>query len=287
MALNNLVYQNNQINQRGEMLSLTDMWRAAGSDPSKRPADWARLPATNEFVAHICDVVGKSHDDIIQTLRGNEAGTWGHWQIAMAYAKYLSPEFHAWCNEVVKAHMEGRNVPVQTTGAIIAFSEDRFFDALASAMAPVTAGIVAILEKQGKTDNRVDRVEMDVCAIKHDVLALRSDVFQIANRGRKKIKDSVKSEIVSSIQMLGGSCPCCGLKKIVGDNSELLGNPEFDHFYQNSQPGIDHVWLICKSCHAELTYGKIQRGDRQDEFNAFQKKRRRLPKAQQTLLEVS
>jgi hypothetical protein len=30
-----------------------------------------------------------------------------HWQIALAYAKYQSPEFHMWCNEVVRAHMEG------------------------------------------------------------------------------------------------------------------------------------------------------------------------------------
>ena len=32
-----------------------------------------------------------------------------HWQIALAYAKYLSPEFHMWCNTVVRERMEGHS----------------------------------------------------------------------------------------------------------------------------------------------------------------------------------
>ena len=74
------------LNVSGEMLSLTDMWRAAGGADSKRPVDWLRLQSTIDFAEHVSAVVGKSHDDLIQTLRGNDAGTWAHWQIAMAYA---------------------------------------------------------------------------------------------------------------------------------------------------------------------------------------------------------
>lgn len=69
------------------MLSLTDMWRAADKPQSKEPFAWVRLPGTCEFVEHICAVLRLSQDESIQTLRGNEAGTWAHWQIAMAYAK--------------------------------------------------------------------------------------------------------------------------------------------------------------------------------------------------------
>jgi hypothetical protein len=282
MASLSLQYHEKPINQRGDQLSLTDMWRAAGSDPSKQPAKWREQDGTKTFVSHIACILLVGEDALIQTLRGNEAGTWAHWQIAMAYAKYLSPEFHAWCNSVVKAHMEGRGVPVQATGAIIAFSEDRFFEALASAMTPVTAGIVAILEKQNKTDTRVDRVEMDVCAIKHDVIALRADVQQIATKGRRKIKDSVKAEIVKHTGLLGQRCPCCGINEVITyDGTSPFA--EFDHFYQNSLPDTNHVWLICKPCHTELTTGRIQRGDRQAEFNAFQAKRQRLPGAQPIL----
>lgn len=283
MAKYSLQYHEKPINHRGDLLSLTDMWRAASGKDSKRPNDWLNLPATKEFISYIESTAEKSGSDLIQAL--NEGGTWNtwaHWQIAMAYAKYLSPEFHAWCNEVIKARMEGRGVPVQATGAIIAFSEDRFFDALASAMAPVTAGIVAILEKQSKTDTRVDRVEMDVCAIKHDVIALRADVQQIATKGRRRIKDSVKAEIAKHTDWLGQRCPCCGINEVVTHN---IASPfaEFDHFYQNSLPDANHVWLICKPCHIELTTGRIQRGDRQAEFNSFQAKRQRLPGAQPAL----
>ena len=35
-----LVYEGEIISAKAEMLSLTDMWRAAGSPDKKRPADW-------------------------------------------------------------------------------------------------------------------------------------------------------------------------------------------------------------------------------------------------------
>lgn len=48
----------------------------------------------------------------IETTRGGRApGTWAHWQIALAYAKYLSPEFHIWCNTVVRDRMNGHVEP--------------------------------------------------------------------------------------------------------------------------------------------------------------------------------
>ncbi|MBB3811459.1 KilA-N domain-containing protein [Pseudochelatococcus contaminans] len=109
-----LVYNGEVINARGETLSLTDMWKAAGSDPAKAPAQWQRLPQSVEFIDHVSAIVGKSHNGIFQVVRGgNNPGTWAHWHVALAYAKYLSPEFHVWCNEVVRAHMEGRRADAE------------------------------------------------------------------------------------------------------------------------------------------------------------------------------
>lgn len=51
-----------------------------------------------EVVAGTLDV-GHTH---ISTKRGVNGVTFAHWQIAMAYAKYLSPEFHVWCSTVVR-----------------------------------------------------------------------------------------------------------------------------------------------------------------------------------------
>jgi KilA-N domain. len=107
------VYNSVAIRDKGEMLSLTDMWKAAGSDPMKAPAQWQRLSSAEEFIAHVELIVGKSHNNLIDTKK--RAGTWAHWQIALAYAKYLSPEFHMWCNSVVRSHMEGAPLPVGLT----------------------------------------------------------------------------------------------------------------------------------------------------------------------------
>ena len=103
-----LVYEGTCISAKNEMLSLTDMWRADGADPSKRPVEWLRSKGARAFIDVLQEMVGKSH--LFQTGTGRSAATMAHWQIAMAYAKYLSPEFHMWCNTVVRAHMEGRIV---------------------------------------------------------------------------------------------------------------------------------------------------------------------------------
>ncbi|OEI82501.1 hypothetical protein GRI33_05010 [Brucella sp. BO3] len=107
-----LVYNGHEITVKAEMMSLTDMWKASGSDDLKRPSRWLEQDATIQFV----EVVAASHNvgqsDIIKGKRGKNGGTHAHWQIALAYAKYLSPEFHMWCNQVVRERMEGKSVSV-------------------------------------------------------------------------------------------------------------------------------------------------------------------------------
>lgn len=93
----------------GDMLFLTDMWKAAGSNLSKTPAEWRRQDGTKAFIEYL-ETMGQAHS-LVKTTEGRNGGTWAHWQLGMAYAKYLSPKFHAWCNSVVRAHMLGRVPP--------------------------------------------------------------------------------------------------------------------------------------------------------------------------------
>jgi len=109
-----LAYNGVAIRDRGEMLSLTDMWKAAGSPDGRAPNDWRALASSVEFSNHVAEILnaGKSGNDLFSATRGGKhPGTLAHWQIALAYAKYLSPEFHMWCNTVVRERMEGRVVP--------------------------------------------------------------------------------------------------------------------------------------------------------------------------------
>lgn len=106
------------VSERDEMLSLTDMWKAAGSPANKDPAQWLRQAGTVEFVECVAAFdMGKSH---IKKVRGSAAGkrggggTFANWQIALAYAKYLDPVFHMKCNEIVRERMEGKSVAVAT-----------------------------------------------------------------------------------------------------------------------------------------------------------------------------
>ena len=103
-----LVYGQVAIREKGEMLSLTDMWKAAGSDDAKRPANWARKEGA-EFIAHMDAVLNVPQGHIIIGTRGRGGVTFAHWQIGLAYAKYLSPQFHAWCNSVVRERMQGHS----------------------------------------------------------------------------------------------------------------------------------------------------------------------------------
>lgn len=100
------------IHDRGDMLSLTDMWRAAGADDAKRPAEWLRQDATKAFAEVVAGTLDMGHAHIYSKRGGRGIGgvTFAHWQIALAYAKYLSPEFHMWCNTVVRERMEGKSI---------------------------------------------------------------------------------------------------------------------------------------------------------------------------------
>ena len=101
-----LVYNGQTIHIRdGDMLSLTDMWRAADCPESGRPADWARKEG-RQFIEFTAGNLNVPIKHIVKSSRGGtNPGTWAHWQIGFAYAKYLNHAFHAWCNEVVYNHI--------------------------------------------------------------------------------------------------------------------------------------------------------------------------------------
>ena len=50
--------------------------------------------------------VGKSHFGFVVTKRGGdkhaEQGTWMHEDVALEFARWLSPEFAIWCNDRIK-----------------------------------------------------------------------------------------------------------------------------------------------------------------------------------------
>lgn len=105
-----LAYEGQSIRDDDELLCLTDMWKAHGADPSKRPVDWLKRDAAQEFVEYIASEKKVQQVHLFKNTAGRNGATWAHWQIAFAYAKWLSPSFHAWCNEAARDRMQGRTV---------------------------------------------------------------------------------------------------------------------------------------------------------------------------------
>ena len=94
-----------------QKISLTDLWKASGSVAHQKPVQWLRLPETSKFNNAVSQKlkVGLSH--LLETTKGRTGGTFAHWQIALAYAKYLSPELHMFVNECFKDRMEEEQNP--------------------------------------------------------------------------------------------------------------------------------------------------------------------------------
>lgn len=98
MNLPVLVYNRITVRFTGQFWCLNDMHRAAGNDPNKRPNDWLRRSEAQELIGFLTTAGGRS---LVETVEGRRGGTWADRRVAIAYAKYLSPEFHARCNEVL------------------------------------------------------------------------------------------------------------------------------------------------------------------------------------------
>ena len=76
------------------------MHKAAAGDVSQRPSKWLELPETRKFLQSLSRRESVLKSDIIGSVMGRTGGTYAHWQIALAYSKWLSPELHMAVNSV-------------------------------------------------------------------------------------------------------------------------------------------------------------------------------------------
>lgn len=129
--------------------------------------------------------------------------------------------------------------------------------------------------------SNVARVETKVDTLAGSVRSLEHTVSQIGPR-RRTIAGKVRSVHVQAVHLLGGRCPCCGMAILTDDDGRRMAG-EFDHFYASNFPNADHTWLICKSCHDDLTTGVTSRTDAERQFHAYQDRRKRMPGAQMAL----
>lgn len=174
IAKTDLIFNGVQIHDKSDRLSLTDMWKAAGSEKSRQPSEWLASADAKRFIETLEILKPEnSRFDLVKTQRGGKTpGTWAHWQIALAYAKYLSPEFHMWCNQVVRAHMEERtiamasnltkydasiigNIVKNCTGITVREELDRLLPEIISSVAEMVKPQQPVVIIQGKTSGEI------------------------------------------------------------------------------------------------------------------------------------
>lgn len=92
------------------LLSLTDIFKAAkekGWTTGKSdPRDWQRRDG-EQFINFVAKQLNVARCHIYATKKGAGGGTFAHWQIALAYAKYLSDVLHMEVNEVYARYKAG------------------------------------------------------------------------------------------------------------------------------------------------------------------------------------
>lgn len=90
--------------QLGEvtMVNATEMAKPFG----KRPTDWLKYQQSQDFIDALSKVRNITLADlVIVTKGGNSAGTWMHEDVALEFARWLSPQFAIWCNDRIKELM--------------------------------------------------------------------------------------------------------------------------------------------------------------------------------------
>ena len=81
-------------------VNATEMAKGFG----KIPYEWLRLPSTKEYIAALEEdfqTSGKSLS-LVQTMEGKNGGTWFHEDLAIEFARWLSPKFSIACNRIIK-----------------------------------------------------------------------------------------------------------------------------------------------------------------------------------------
>ena len=99
-------------------VNATDMAAAFG----KRPNDFLALPSAKAYLSALtADLNQLPENLVIKNAGRHSGGTWMHPDLAMEFARWLSPEFSIWCNRVIRRILAGQSAaPAADTGALTA-----------------------------------------------------------------------------------------------------------------------------------------------------------------------
>lgn len=103
----------------GVMVNATQMAKTFG----KLTKDFLNLQSTKEFLQVLSDGRNLLSADLVQVRKGGEPtaqGTWMHEDVAMEFARWLSPKFAIWCNDRIKKLLTAGVATISNDDEVIA-----------------------------------------------------------------------------------------------------------------------------------------------------------------------
>jgi hypothetical protein len=96
-----------ELEEREGLISLTAIWKLAGSPGTLRPNDWKNFPSVVELAQQVAQELNTSPTCIYETRKGRGGGTWAHWKMALAYAASLDAGLYSEILETYRKVKEG------------------------------------------------------------------------------------------------------------------------------------------------------------------------------------
>lgn len=94
------------------MVNATQMAKSFG----KEPKFWLMNQSTTDYLNELSKVRNLTLTDLVQVTKGgSNPGTWMHEDVAMEFARWLSPAFAIWCNDRIKELLQYGMTATQPT----------------------------------------------------------------------------------------------------------------------------------------------------------------------------
>lgn len=143
------------------MVNATEMAKSFG----KQPVDWLKTNQAKSFLDAYSKLKNISFTDLLIVRKGSSnlgGGTWMHEDVALEFARWLSPQFAIWCNDRIKELMKyGITATPQTIDSVLADPDNaiRLLTALKEERKALKAANrqIAVLEVQRDTYHSENR----------------------------------------------------------------------------------------------------------------------------------
>lgn len=90
----------------GNLMSLNEIYAAAGKPAFHEPFEWLRSEDSKKFIKNMELELNLDKSRIIKVTRGKGGGTWAHWKIATKYAAYLEPRLESAILDVFRERIQ-------------------------------------------------------------------------------------------------------------------------------------------------------------------------------------